>query len=110
MKLFALYLLIFPAVSLAFYDPTTPITPQTPVEFIAEGETILQAIVYSDEHSFAIISNQQLGVGQIINGLKIIDITKESVQLQGENGIVTLMITQPILGTNSPTIHIRKTT
>lgn len=73
------------------YDPTTPISPETPIltEFDAQ-ELTLQAIFASSRQPFAIINGMRVEEHQKIGNFTVIAITRENVQLQGENGIVIL--------------------
>ena len=77
-----------------FYDPTTPLTAETPTYVPTDDELTLQAIILSPHRAFAIINNTTISLHQMINGYELITINREDVQLKGESGIVTLSLSK----------------
>ncbi|MBI5447877.1 MAG: hypothetical protein HY939_04030 [Gammaproteobacteria bacterium] len=83
------------------YDPTTPISADTTATDMNNEDLSLQAIFFTPEHPSAIINGTQVEINQMINHYQVLSISKENVQLKGENGIVILPLTQT-LSTNLP--------
>lgn len=73
-------------------DPTAPISPDAPIIAVPDNSLNVEAIFFAEQNSRAIINGTSVGLHDKIGAYQIIDITKENVQLKGENGIVTLTI------------------
>lgn len=73
-------------------DPTLPISPDSPLIIVPDNTLNLEAIFYHGENSQIIINGNTLGLHDKIANFQVVGITRENVQLKGENGIVSLSL------------------
>ncbi len=77
------------------------IDPTKPPDISQSGSLVLSAIMISPEHKLAVINGKILHEGDMINGLKIISITTNSVDLASPQEKLTLvLLTSPVKNVN----------
>jgi len=93
MKLFLMILILFPVLSLAkeLQDPTKP-----PIFSMDERGSIkpahLSAIIISPNRRIAVINDKMVKVNQMVEGNRVVWIHSNSVQLQGIDGKIVLVL------------------
>jgi Type II secretion system protein B len=77
------------------------IDPTKPPDLSQTGNLVLSAIMISPEHRLAVINGKILHEGDMINGLKVISITPNTVDLASSQEKLTLvLLTSPVKSVN----------
>ena len=77
-------------------DPTQPpasfgiVEDNSPATTYSDSDIKLSAIIFSNNRKIAIINNQPLTTGDKINGMTLLNVEKETVLLETQNGVITL--------------------
>ncbi|MCE2572134.1 MSHA biogenesis protein MshK [Motilimonas eburnea] len=76
-------------------DPTAPRQPVKQVETktqVVVAKPRLQSILVQNDHRSAVINNQNVGVGDRVDGYRVTRITANYVLLQGKGGTIRLSL------------------
>lgn len=68
------------------------VDPTKPPDLSQEGGLVLSAIMISSNHKLAVINGKILHEGDVINGLKIVNIAPNSVDLASPQEKITLLL------------------
>lgn len=80
-----------------FFDPTRPLVaglvPETgPLSSAAEAPLVLQSVLLSPQRKLAVISGQNVTLGQSIRAYRLVTLSNRQAELQGPQGRLTLWL------------------